>query len=131
MLASREIPFGLGKRGHHMPASRKKITEHEATFGPRPLPPHFGEIDATAPFDPHRYFTMLRCVGANPYLWRHDEQGVMFCQSWHGSSELHRRRFYEAVAWANAKDKGNKSTNLFPSEIAKSKGAGNFIHYLG
>jgi hypothetical protein len=111
--------------------------ELERMVGTTPLPPSFGEIDVAAPFDPHRYFTMLRCVGANPYLWRHDEQGVMYGQMattpgfLHGPSELHKRRFYEAIAWAHAQDKDSSITNAFLAEIAKSKSAGNFIHYLG
>jgi hypothetical protein len=116
---------------------RRDLEEFDRMIGPRPLPPHFGEIDVTAPFDPHRYFTMLRCTGGHPYLWRHEEQGVMYCQGahrpgfLHGPSELHKRRFYESVAWATAQDKDHKKTNLFLSEIAKSKPAGNFMHYLG
>jgi hypothetical protein len=120
-----------------MPASRKKsgyeqgLEEFERMAGPRPLPPHFGEIDITTPFDPHRYFTMLRCSGAHPYLWRHNEQGVMEARSWHGPSPLHKRRFYEVHAWANAQDKDSSKINFYLSEIAKAKPAGNFIHYLG
>jgi hypothetical protein len=125
-----------------MPTSQENtelsyLAGFRAMTGPRPLPPHFGEIDVTAPFDPHLYFTTLRCAGANPYLWRHEEQGVMYCCGgnrpgfFHGPSELHKRRFYEAVAWVNAQDKDGKKTNLFLSEITESKPSGNFIHYLG
>jgi hypothetical protein len=51
-----------------MPVSRAQTTnDYESDLGefermaePRPVPAHFGEINITAPFDPHRYFTMLR-----------------------------------------------------------------------
>jgi hypothetical protein len=136
--------------GNHMPATRKKTASHDFTefnamIEPRPLPPHFGEIDVTAPFDPHRYFTMLRSAGVHIYLWRHffndesypDDNRVVCCWNSnrvgfvHGPSELHKRRFHEAMAWKNAQDKDDNKTNLFFLEIVKSKPAGNFIHYLG
>lgn len=104
---------------------------------PRPLPLHCGEIDVAAPFDPPKYFMILRSAGANPYLWRHGDQGVMHSIGgnrpgfFHGPSELDKRRFHEAMAWANSQDRDRKKTNLFLSEITESKAAGNFIHYLG
>jgi hypothetical protein len=112
---------------------------------PRPLPSHFGEIDVTAPFDPHIYFTMMRSAGAHAHLQRYkfnderfpDDNQVVCC--WmshrlgfvHGPSELHKRLFHEAMAWKNAQDKDDNKTNLFFLEIVKSKPAGNFRHDLG
>ena len=103
----------------------------------RPLPAHFGEIDITAAFDPHRYFTMLRCSGSVHYLWRYREQGVQHCMQFyepgmlHGPSELHKRRFYEAVAWSNTQDKDHAIVNQFFKEIVLLKPDGDFIHHLG
>jgi hypothetical protein len=125
-----------------MPASQENtdlsyLAAFNAMNTPMPSPFHFGEIDVATPFDPHRYFTMLRCAGVNPYLWRHGEQGVMYCSGGnrpgflHGPSELHKRLFYEAMAWANAQDKDSNIRNSFMSEIKKTKPDGNFIHYLG
>ena len=126
-----------------MPASRKKIAKQEGfarTNGPRPLPPHFGEVDTTAPFDPHRFYTLLRSVGANPYLARFNEQGVFFYQSaiyawpdvWHkGVSKLRQPRFDDAVAWFNAQDKDRVILKSFHKSIVEKKPAGDFIHYLG
>jgi|ERR1700687_425264 len=124
-----------------MPALRKPtentdfesgLAAFEKMVGPRLLPPHFGEIDVAAPFDPHRHFTMLRCTGANPYLWRHSgEKTVWECHSAHGSSDLQRRRFYEAVAWANEQDRDRSKRKAYLSAIVQTKPDGNFIHYLG
>jgi hypothetical protein len=104
---------------------------------PSPLPLHFGEIDVTAPFDPQRCFTLLRCAGANPYLWRHEEQGVMYCTGgnrpgfMHGPSELHKRLFHEAIDWSHAQDKDRHIQNAYIKAIVATKPEGNFIHYLG
>jgi hypothetical protein len=62
-----------------MPALRKKERdEHEAVFGPRPLPAHFGEIDLIAPFDATRFFTALRCAGYNPQVTRKDDGSLFY-----------------------------------------------------
>lgn len=117
-----------------MPASQKKATgqRRDREHSRKALPAHFGEIDVTAPFDPQRYFTALRCSGADPYLWRHEKNGLSYCLRWpHGSSERHKRLFYDAHAWSNAKDKNQEITNLFFEEIFRSKSDGDFIHYLG
>jgi hypothetical protein len=98
---------------------------------PRPLPPHFGEIDVAAPFDPHRHFTMLRCTGANPYLWRYGDQGVQEVRGLHGATDLQKRRFYEANAWANAQDRDGSKLKSYLRAIVATKPDGDFIHYLG
>jgi hypothetical protein len=120
---------------NHVPAKQTKTSyyeEFEAMFGPKPLPPHFGEIDIAAPFNAHRFYTMLRCTGANPYVWRHNgEKTVWYCQHMHDLSKINTRRFYEAHAWANAQDKDSSIRKSFNREIVKSKADGHFIHYLG
>ena len=124
-----------GAKGHDtMAASLKKkpVTEYD-------LPANFGEIDITAPFDPHRFYTLLRSTGADPYLWRHksdDERcingnGVWYYQSMHDLDEPHNRRFYEACAWAGAQDRDQCIRNSFFKAIAATKPDGDFVHYLG
>jgi hypothetical protein len=95
------------------------------------LPPNFGEIDVTAPFDPHRYFTMLRWTGANPYLWRHGEQRVLLCCGFNLPIDLQRRRFLEAVAWKNAQDNDSSIQKSFVNAIVAAMPDGNFKYYLG
>jgi hypothetical protein len=130
--------------GIHMPASQETtdlsyLAGYSAMRAPSPLPPHFGEIDVAAPFDPHRYFTMLRSTGCNPYLWRHDSNDercinnnrVSYCEYMHQLDESHNRRFYEAMAWANAQDGDSTILKTYLKEIVSQKPDGNFIHYLG
>jgi hypothetical protein len=119
-----------------MPATRKKsVSEYKQTFGARPLPPHFGEIDVAAPFDVERYFTMLRCVGANPKLCRLRTEKVMFEEEFPiegaGLSPTSRRRRWAAHAWANAKDSDSSQINSYLNDIVAKKPDGDFIHYLG
>jgi len=109
-----------------------RTSDHEKMFGPRPLPPHFGEIDVAAPFDPHRFYTMFRCVGANPYIWRHSgKDDVWECLHVPGLSKLQQQRFREAVAWANEQDRDYGIREAYFRDIVKSKPDGDFIHYLG
>jgi hypothetical protein len=115
-----------------MAASLKKkpVTEYD-------LPANIGEIDITAPFDAHAFYATLRSAGANPFVWRHKEQGVMYCLHghrpgfFHGPSEIHKRRFYEACAWAGAQDRDQCIRNSFLKAIVATKPDGDFMHYLG
>jgi hypothetical protein len=117
--------------GNHMPASRKKTETEYWTLGrPQPLPPHFGEIDVTAPFDPIRYYTMLRCTGDDPSINRCGES-VMEGIALPLRSNLRERRFREAMAWANTQDKDRSIRNSYLKAIIATKPDGNFIHYLG
>jgi hypothetical protein len=113
-----------------MPGKAKKTVRQKT------LPAHFGEIDITAPFDPNRFVTALRCSGADPYVWRYEGQ-TRYCLEFyelgipHGPSEMHRRSFHDAHTWANAQDKDQKILNEFFREIVRSKPDGDFIHHLG
>jgi hypothetical protein len=115
-----------------MSVSRKKKAKTSDMFGPKPLPPHFGEIDVGAPFDPRRYFTMLRCVGGNPYLSRLcGDARAAYSHGFHGEGKLNKRRFYEAHAWANAQDRDHTIMNSYFRDIVQTKPDGDFVHYLG
>ena len=98
-----------------MPALRKKERdEHEAVFGPRPLPAHFGEIDLIAPFDATRFFTALRCAGYNPQVTRKDDRSLFYgFDVWRQHSVLQRQRIAAAHVWAGAKDPdGSQSAKI-------------------
>ena len=119
-----------------MPALRKPTKMDElAVFakmvGPRPLPPHFGEIDVTAPFDVEKYFAMLRCVGANPLVGRICGQNNLERSYEHSRTPIQQRREATAHAWANAKDQDSSQIDFYIAGIVRTQPDGDFVHYLG
>jgi hypothetical protein len=107
--------------------------KNEGMFGASPLPPHFGEIDVAAPFDPERYFQMLRYSGYNPYLLRYGGRltvGVGLPFQGRSLSRTSQRRRLAAYAWADAKDPDSSQIKSYIKEIAMKKPDGDFIHYL-
>jgi hypothetical protein len=89
----------------------------------------FCGIDVAAPFDPERYFTMIRRTGGNPCLYRHGER-VSYSLQFPGDI-LSMRRFNDVQAWAGAKDRGWTVQKAFLSAIVQTKPDGDFIHHLG
>lgn len=122
-----------------MPATAKKTAAsrgHDAKiynrmYGTKPLPPHFGEIDNAAPFDPQRFYTLLRCVGANPTIFRVGGQRAMYGQDMHAFSKPNLALYLAAIAWINAQDEDREIEKRFLGEVVRSKPDGDFIHYLG
>jgi hypothetical protein len=96
------------------------LKEHEAIFGPRPLPAHFGEIDTAAPFDAKRSYTVLRCSGMNPTAIRQKDDSVsVSLDMWREATALQKKRISAAHIWADAKDPDRKKQGAYVRRICR------------
>jgi hypothetical protein len=89
------------------------------------------QIDITSPFDPDRFYAMLRRIGANPYLYRSGEQGVREFCGIPTDGKLRMRRYGEAHAWASSQDGDSSIRKAYLKQIVLQKSDGDFIHQLG
>jgi hypothetical protein len=113
----REIPAEQMRK--NMPAARRK-NAHDIF-----------EIDTRAPFDPDRYFTVLRSTGNNPFILRTTDNGVQLnLEVWREQSPLERKRVEAASAWANQQDPDRSLQRAFLMKIANDLPLGG-IAYLG
>lgn len=114
-----------------MTASRKQ--DKRDRFGAVPLPAHFGKIDANAPFNAERYFTVLRSVGENPIALRQPDGTLSEQRRVLNRKRLTRlklKRLEAAYEWADKKDpKRAKRAAYVQAAVLKSPFSD--IAYLG